>query len=126
LGDGERDGSHRTPIEGGRVLRSAALICAGLSCCPVIPAVAAAATVTVRVDLDNQDVAAVRYRAAAGERNRVSGRQVDDRTVRIIDPGAVVEGLGACRSIDPYTADCTTAGVRGKPFLLTLNVSAGA
>ena len=65
------------------------------------------------------------YRAAAGETNRVVLIEVDDLTIRVSDPGAVIRPGRGCRSIDAHTAVCSAAGLPGRLGLIGANVETG-
>jgi hypothetical protein len=82
---------------------------------------AAAATVTLRVDPDNENFAGIVYRAAPGETNRLSITFTEEfTTIRVADPGAPIAPSGAqCHSVDPHIADCTIDGLAGVSQVLS-------
>src|ERR671921_529873 len=61
---------------------------------------------TVEVRLEYLRVLPV-YVAAPGEANDVVVSRVNDRTLRIADPGASISAGDGCRLVDSHTADCT-------------------
>jgi Ca2+-binding RTX toxin-like protein len=71
---------------------------------------AGAATLTGKVrrgteETDGTPFGGVLYRAAAGEANRLTVREVGGRTV-FRDPGAVIRARGNCKSLGPHVARC--------------------
>jgi hypothetical protein len=93
----------------------------------LMPGVCAASTVSLadRSPVDyGSGWASVAYRAAPGEANHVLLTTVDELTVRVTDPNAVITVGRACRSIDAHTAECSVAGL-GLNGLIGAQVEAG-
>jgi RTX calcium-binding nonapeptide repeat (4 copies) len=82
------------------------------------PDTASASTVSVLVEPpDRGPWAGIVYDAASGEVNRVELFTVDDRRVRISDPGATVQPGAGCSSVGPHTAMCSTAALGGQGLI---------
>jgi RTX calcium-binding nonapeptide repeat (4 copies) len=69
--------------------------------------------------------AGIDYHAAPGEANRVVLTQVDDLTIGVTDPGAVIVAGRSCRSLGAHTAQCSVAGLGDYNGLIGANVRAG-
>ena len=87
--------------------RIAAAVAASALC--LVPELAAAATVTVRLDPDKPFASdEVYYLAAPGERNQLLVAYAGDaRSITVTDPGAVIAAQGPCVSLDAHSARCT-------------------
>src|SRR5919112_6715349 len=68
--------------------------------------------------------ASIDYRASPGEVNQLLLTSVDDMTVRVSDPGAVILPGRGCVAIDAHTAECSVAG-SGANGLIGAVVEAG-
>src|SRR3712207_3602661 len=87
-----------------------ALAFAGVLVLAAGTAAADAATLTGKVrpgteETDGTPFGGVRYRAAPGELNRLTVREVQGRIV-YSDPGAVIRTRGNCRSLSLHVARC--------------------
>jgi Ca2+-binding RTX toxin-like protein len=93
----------------------------------LMPGVCAASTVSLadRSPIDyGSGWASIAYRASPGEANHVLLTTVDQLTVRVTDPNAVITVGRACRSLDAHTAECSVAGM-GQNGLIGAQVEAG-
>jgi hypothetical protein len=89
---------------------SRSLATAVLLVCVAAASPAAASTVTVVTDQPGDFKEEVLYQAAAGENNRVEISYVGapaDRTLRVVDAGAVITPTAACRAIDAHSVECS-------------------
>ncbi|HEX5616992.1 MAG TPA: calcium-binding protein [Solirubrobacteraceae bacterium] len=86
----------------------------------LLPAAADAATVKVVIEPpDRGPWAAIDYRAAAGETNRLEFVELNDTTVRVVDPGAVITPGAGCTATNAHTVVCTTAGFANEGLIFS-------
>lgn len=87
------------------------------------PGTALAATAEVREGTNRMEAV---YTAAPGERNDVLVSHVDDYTLRIADPGAVIAPGAGCRAVDQHTVECANPdGSSRFSYLYAARVLAG-
>jgi hypothetical protein len=86
----------------------------------LLPAAADAATVKVVVEPpDRGPWAGIDYRAAPGETNRVEFTELNDTTVRVVDPGATITPGAGCTATNAHTVVCTTAGFANEGLIFS-------
>jgi hypothetical protein len=100
----------------GRALAAAA-VCV-VACAMFAPDLARAATVSA-------PSAALVYRAAPGEVNRVDTVTLDRHTIRVTDTGATITAVAPCVAVDAHVAICTAAALTGAGDLLSADVHTG-
>jgi RTX calcium-binding nonapeptide repeat (4 copies) len=86
----------------------------------LLPAAAHAATVKVVIEPpDRGPWAGIDYRAAPGETNHLEFFEVNDTTVRVVDPGAVITPGVGCTATNAHTVTCTTAGFANEGLIFS-------
>lgn len=91
--------------------RLARIVFLTASALALVPAAAHAATVKVVAELPGLGPwGGVDYLAAPSETNRVELFEVNDTTIRVVDPGATITPGAGCAATDPHTVVCTAAG----------------